>query len=101
MRMIDADALLAHFAEMQRVEPDERGREYSCNFRSSGGEQAAEWYTIEDAVENAPTIDAVPVVRCGECKHRRDIGYAIVCYFDGSEVADDHYCSYGERKENR
>ena len=61
-RLIDADALMERFAEMQRVEPDERGRGYSCNFRSSGGEQAAEWYTIEDAVENAPTIDAVPVV---------------------------------------
>lgn len=62
MRLIDADALMERFAEMQQVKPDESGREYACNFRSMGGEPSAEWYTIEDAVENAPTIDAVPVI---------------------------------------
>jgi hypothetical protein len=43
-------------------------------------------------MEQTPTIDAVAVVRCGECKH----------WFDGEcgrlvlSSADD-YCSYGER----
>ena len=43
----------------------------------------------------APTVDAVPVVRCGECKHLEFCGDATnleVMGFYG-------YCSRGERKE--
>lgn len=57
-------------------------------------------------VNKAPTIDAVPVVRCGECKYRTE-------YFDSGKyvctrtqciicghanyVNEDDFCSYGER----
>ena len=63
-------------------------------------------------VRKQPTIDAVPVVRCKDCKHR---GEHEVCplhdirlCFDGDghidEVEDDKtedefFCSYGERKD--
>lgn len=63
VRLIDAGALMERFAEMQKVKPDKDGREYACNFIDMGGEPSAEWFTVEDAVENAPTVDAVPVVR--------------------------------------
>ena len=54
-------------------------------------------------IDVAPTIDAVEVIRCKDCKyfenhcdcvkHSADIlGYVI-------EVTDDDYCSYGERRE--
>lgn len=46
-------------------------------------------------VEMAPTVDAVPVVRCRECKHLGFCGDATnleVMGFYG-------YCSRGERKE--
>ena len=46
-------------------------------------------------IEAAPTIDAVPVVRCRECKHLGFCGDATnleVMGFYG-------YCSSGERKE--
>ena len=106
MRLIDADALMEHFAGLQKVKPDKNGREYSCNFRSSGGEQAAEWYTIEDAVEIAPTIDAVPVVRCSECKHfvKNTWECLRLCDRFGDEYADarvypDWFCADGERKD--
>ena len=46
-------------------------------------------------IEQAPTVDAVPVVRCRECKHLGFCGDATnleVMGFYG-------YCSRGERKE--
>ena len=57
-----------------------------------------EHYTEEDVImmiETAPTVDAVPVVRCRECKHLGFCGDATnleVMGFYG-------YCSRGERKE--
>ena len=61
MRLKDVDALMERFAEMQKVKPDKDGREYACNFRNMGGEPSVEWFVVEDAVENAPTVDAEPV----------------------------------------
>lgn len=54
-RLIDADALQQHFTDMQRYE------RCACNFTDDGGEPATEWYCVEDVLENAPTIDAIPV----------------------------------------
>ena len=57
-----------------------------------------EHYTAEDVImmiKTAPTVDAVPVVRCRECKHLGLCGDATnleVMGFYG-------YCSRGERKE--
>ena len=55
---------------------------------------------------NAPTIDAVEVVRCSECKY---VGYDattfLACDRKGMglkpfHVYHDDYCSYGERRED-
>ena len=57
-----------------------------------------ERYTAEDVImmiKTAPTVDAVPVVHCRECKHLGFCGDATnleVMGFYG-------YCSRGERKE--
>ena len=59
-----------------------------------------------DDIEAAPTVDAVPVVRCKDCVN----GTVFVNKQGGAEyvdcVLDDYsvrkptdYCSYGERKE--
>ena len=45
----------------------------------------------------APTADAVPVVRCRECKYRSKDGCPII---DANIwMDDDDFCSHGERKE--
>ena len=54
-KLIDADALQQHFMDMQHYE------RCACNFMDDGGEPATEWYCVEDAMENAPTIAAIPV----------------------------------------
>ena len=44
--------------------------------------------------QQRPTIDAVPVVRCKECKHRFEDSWCE--YVDDN---DNFYCARGERKE--
>ena len=86
MKVIDADALLKH-AGIFEVKARARG----CG--NSILNLAKAWLWNE--VNIAPTIDAVPVVRCRECKHLGFCGDATnleVMGFYG-------YCSRGERKE--
>ena len=57
-----------------------------------------------DDIEAAPTVDAVPVVRCRECVGRpfweEDHNGVPVCLLSGLYVrSEDDFCSYGERKE--
>lgn len=52
-------------------------------------------------IEQAPTVDAVPVVRCRECIHRTENGN---CGHPRHEdtlptAYPNDFCSYGERKE--
>ena len=54
------------------------------------------------AIAEAPTIDAVPVVRCKDCKHsdEDDFDGSLWCCRDKEiEVPEEHFCSYGERKD--
>ena len=53
--------------------------------------------------EDAPTVDAVPVVRCKDCKWvEKGKDYEAYCNHWKSglyaDVKDDDFCSYGERR---
>ena len=56
---------------------------------------------FENAIENFPTADAVPVVRCKECRHSskwyRDKCRCFLWSETGIDVFDDGFCSYGEK----
>ena len=61
--------------------------------------------TILDLVDSVPTVDAVIVTRCKDCKHY-DLGVCLKIYSDGNAQKDswqtrnpDDFCSYGERKD--
>ena len=96
MRLIDADWVLGH------LKPYEQSDE---EWSVTGGTALR---LIHNAVDNAPTVDAVVVTRCKDCKH-----YLIADEFEGGkrymcEVnhfsylnsdGDMHFCSYGEPKE--
>ena len=72
MRLIDADAL-----------PKYTGYALSAD-------------EVATAVDTAPTIDAVPVVRCKDC-----IYYDNLCRCDllGIPMERLNFCSYGERRD--
>ena len=81
MRLIDADEAIINFG----FEWDDIG--------PSRGE-------VVEFLRKQPTIDAVPVVRCRECKHHHDCDTHF-CDALGMDCPDDSefFCSYGKRKE--
>lgn len=52
-------------------------------------------------IRKRPTIDAVPVVRCKDCRHMEKSQYGRYCQIWGmyNGYGDDGFCCYGERKE--
>ena len=80
-RLIDADALLDYF----------RNEHHESE--------------VIEAVKDAPTIDAVPVVRCKDCKWCRYSKVHDVQWCDHESglcdaIVGNEFCSYGERKDN-
>ena len=58
--------------------------------------------SVEDLmnrINNAPTVDAVPVVRCKDCKFYHDKGYCTKTT-GLTRIKPDYFCSYGERKDD-
>ena len=58
-------------------------------------------------VKMMPEIDAVPVVRCKDCKHwsrnihvNKEHGLCRTLSFIGITMHENDFCSRGERKEN-
>ena len=88
MRLIDADALGV-------------GR---CSKDILPAAYCAGWNGLIELIENAPTIDAVRVVRCRDCKFGdwdSEPNDAMVCMRtkDGFWRSGNDFCSFGERKE--
>lgn len=55
---------------------------------------------VNHALDDSPTIDAVPVVRCRECNHYEPCeGGKDLCCLHRIGVVKDDFCSYGERKD--
>ena len=55
-------------------------------------------------LRESPTVDAVEVVRCKNCKYGEvddaDFPDQYLCKHNGADWNDEnHFCSYGERKE--
>lgn len=56
---------------------------------------------VFEQIKNAPTIDAVEIVRCKDCKYLgiKDLVYRYCKYRMTGIIMPNDYCSYGERKE--
>ena len=55
-----------------------------------------------ERAKHFPAVDAVEVVRCGDCIHMVRIGNAYYCKVWGgyNGCGIDGFCSYGERRED-
>lgn len=93
MRLIDAEALGV-------------GR---CSKDVLPAAYCAGWNGLINLIEQAPTVDAVPVVRCRDCRHYKEFRtkrhkqvMRLCCrmgkYDMEYHVNPDDFCSYGERK---
>jgi hypothetical protein len=85
-RLIDANALMEAYLEEQKKPGI---------------------YSIAKLIVDAPTVDAVEVVRCKDCKHfvQGEIYDPCECMkwtvkFGVAYTTPDGFCSYGERKDN-
>ena len=68
--------------------------------------EGAYGYVDAFQIANAPTVDAVEVVRCRECKHwhKETLFCDYTLYGEAQERVNwyaDDFCSYGERKDNK
>lgn len=54
---------------------------------------------IVGVLEEVPTVDAVPVIRCKNCKYYEDDIGDCIGFADGHYVAEEEYCSRARRKE--
>ena len=91
MRLVDADALLSELEKYN--DPSAREK----NEYLFGMQQRLE--TCIELVEDAPTVDAVPVVRCKDCiRFSPDDDVWGWCTVSGKMRCKD-FCSYGERKD--
>ena len=92
-RLIDANALYSEIED-----------EYDLYY----GEIVTNPRRFAEMVEDAPTVDAVEVVRCKDCKYwiegRHHTGRcnALIQFHDAERyvVDEGHFCSYGERRTN-
>ena len=85
MRLIDADKFEV----------------YTCVNNSSDYVDGVQ--SVLEAIDSAPTVDAVEVVRCRDCEYSYDeISYLCCCHgvCVDCEVPPDFYCAEGKRKEN-
>ena len=97
MRLIDADALM-HEIEKIKWHLQMLDDTQSSDKVWSGVRMA------EKKVEDAPTIDAEPVVRCADCKcwteWSNGTGSCSRFALDWIGTDADDFCSMGERKDN-
>lgn len=95
MRLIDANALKKRLDNLEAS----GGHKY---YRK--GMDDTLHFHMPNIIDEIPTVDAVPVVRCKDCKHR---GTDYCIFHINGEPADEEllkkldndFCSYGERLE--
>ena len=107
MRLIDADALMDAFRTymVERHDREKCVSEENCKTC----DKSCLWRRI---VSVAPPVDAVPVVRCRECKHWKpsgskagnsfsDMEYIGGCEFTNYCRRESDFCSYGEKRRDK
>lgn len=91
MRLIDAENILKEYEHIDWYCVSKEGQ-----FRRGATTEdnpLIHYYDGEEIIKNAPTVDAVEVVRCKDCKHRYSDSW---CEYVDDD--DNFYCARGERK---
>ena len=97
MRLIDADRLNKPiYAEEDNITGSGMSYDEICGYND--GIDIA-W----NKIDQAPTIDAVPVVRCNDCIRRYDTDECPMCFLIEGKyyeyTNENGFCDRGERKE--
>lgn len=89
---------------MRLVDVDELGVG-RCSKDVLSAAYCAGWNGLLGLIENAPTVDAVVVTRCKDCKYVYTNSFSAssgeaLCTLSGQLMQQDDFCSYGERRED-
>ena len=114
MRLIDADAVIAEqydilqklYGGMKQALKDHLDIDDDLSVPIHAMEMYSRakqfYYGVKGIMENAPTVDAVPVVRCKDCEYSNKALYGwLWCTAgpcEGKVVLEDFYCKCGERR---
>lgn len=94
-RLINADALVDCIESIDWYHINQNG----VMIHGANSDDHQPWYKADDiykAIEEQPTVDAVPVVRCKDCVWWKD-GY--VCFNNDSlPWHENDFCSNGRKK---
>lgn len=106
MRLIDADALIedlrTQFRDARKILKNPETTELQ---REMTHIRMGRLVSTVVSISTAPTVDAVPVIRCKDCKdckhwQKSSINYnEYVCYWGGYVKQEDDFCSWGRKKE--
>ena len=98
-RLIDANELIEHMflgTEYDSTVDDGMDKtEAMCKAFKCGWNDA-----LASVMDYAPTVDAVEVVRCKDCRWYENDGYHTNCQIMRFCVEAEDYCSRGERRED-
>ena len=64
---------------------------------NSPEEMCMPWSEVERMLHELPAVDAVPVVRCGECKYFAYL--RVYCYLLIGTNGKNFYCAAGKRRD--
>lgn len=100
-RLIDADALIADVTERYCKDCNKRKGMKNGKLRIiyEIGEVPCRACDVDDMkieLDDAPTVDAVPVVRCKDCKFFRE-HLSMNCVYHISAVGENWFCSQGKK----
>ena len=108
-RLTDVDALLDDVFERYCKDCERRKGIKNGKYRIiyEVGEAPCRACDVDDMkceLDDAPTVDAVEVVRCKDCKHRKKGGFSrsetdgwTVVFTAPCDLGDDGFCSRGEK----
>ena len=101
-RLIDAENLLKEYEQIDWYCVSKEGQ--FMRGATTEDNPFIHYYDGEEIIKNAPTVDAVEVVRCRDCKFGdwdSEPNDAMVCMRtkDGFWRSGNDFCSFGERKE--
>lgn len=106
MRLIDADATIKYLREFRCNDCDRRKgmKNGKIRFCYEIGDAPCRACDIGDTIEYfldediSPTVDAVPVVRCKDCKKQGSYDCHITS-LTGQTSSDEWFCADGEKRE--
>ena len=89
--------------EKRLIDANELKKKISANFEQCFYSPFCEIQIAEETIDDAPTVDAVEVVQCKDCKQWcRNIGITESpnghCFYHDIETNGHDFCSYGERR---